>query len=396
MKIREIKMPVTQYNIKCPYAMAPQFVVVHNTANDASAENEIKYMQSNGNEVSFHYAVDDKEAVLGVPLNRNAWHAGDGGNGRGNRYGIAVEICYSKSGGAKFIQAEKNAAVLISSLLKKYGWGIDKVTKHQDYSGKYCPHRTLDMGWNRFLSMIKSEMSAAAKRKSSNTANGLVFERIDNLAIKYWDKPKKQIPNNSSTGGFWAPYGSSSGEKFTLPVGNLVCDCALSDVPAAAQKYIKPHISGGKLRINCANNQSNQFKGKKVSTLIVPSSGKPYIDDVSEVPANAKYAISGVPTVRNGDDVSYKKFVLTQGWDGSCMYDTWRSWLGVRDGEIWRISGKTTTGNYITNCEFWDKVKAEGFDDVIALDGGGSWAVRRGSSYSATAGNRCINNIILV
>lgn len=238
--------------------------------------------------------------------------------------------------------------------------------------------------------------SAPVVRKSSYTANGLMFERIDNFSIKYWDKPKKQIPNNSSTGGFWAAYSSSGGEKFTLPVANLVCDCALSGVPAAAQKYIKPHISGGKLRINCADNQSSQFKGKAVSTLIVPSSGKPYIDDVIAVPANAKYAISGVPTVRNGDDVDYYNYVKAQGWDDSCMYATWRSWLGVRGGEIWRISGRTYRKNYIYGMEMWKKLKSEGFDDVITLDGGGSWAVRRGSSYSATAGDRCINNIILI
>ncbi len=238
--------------------------------------------------------------------------------------------------------------------------------------------------------------SAPVVRKSRYTANGLMFERIDNFSIKYWDKPKKQIPNNSSTGGFWAAYSSSGGEKFTLPVGNLVCDCVLSGVPAAAQKYIKPHISGGKLRINCADNQSSQFKGKAVSTLIVPSSGKPYIDDVSAVPTNAKYAISGVPTVRNGDDVDYYNYVKAQGWDDSCMYATWRSWLGVRGGEIWRISGRTYRKNYIYGMEIWKKLKNEGFDDVITLDGGGSWAVRRGSSYSATAGDRCINNIILI
>ena len=238
--------------------------------------------------------------------------------------------------------------------------------------------------------------SAPVVRKSSYTSNGLMFERIDNFAIKYWDKPKKQIPNNSSTGGFWAAYSSSGGEKFTLPVANLVCDCALSDVPVAAQKYIKPHISGGKLRINCADNQSSQFKGKKVSTLIIPSSGKPYIDDVSAVPSNAKYAISGVPTVRNGDDVDYYNYVKVQGWDDSCMYATWRSWLGVRGGEIWRISGRTYRKNYIYGMERWKKLKSEGCDDVITLDGGGSWAVRRGSSYSATAGDRCINNIILI
>ena len=139
--------------------MTPTRIVVHNTANDASARNEIAYMIGNNQEVSFHYAVDDKEVVQGIPENRNAWHSGDGEYGKGNREGVAIEICYSKSGGARFTQAEKNAVELIVSLLKKYNWGVDKVTKHQDYNGKYCPHRTLDMGWDRFIKMIEAKMN---------------------------------------------------------------------------------------------------------------------------------------------------------------------------------------------------------------------------------------------
>jgi N-acetylmuramoyl-L-alanine amidase len=46
----------SKYSIKCPYSMAPEFVVVHNTANDASAQNEVKYMISNNNQVSFHFS----------------------------------------------------------------------------------------------------------------------------------------------------------------------------------------------------------------------------------------------------------------------------------------------------------------------------------------------------
>ena len=138
--------------------MTPEFIVVHNTANDASARNEVAYMIRNDNKVSFHYAVDDKEIVQGIPENRNAWHAGDGSNGPGNRKGISIEICYSKSGGQRFIEAEKLAAKFIAFKLKEKGWGINRVKKHQDFSGKYCPHRTLDMGWQRFLDMVKSEL----------------------------------------------------------------------------------------------------------------------------------------------------------------------------------------------------------------------------------------------
>ena len=162
-------VPESKYGIKCPYSMTPTRIVVHNTANDASARNEIAYMTNNDYETSFHYAVDDKEIVQGLPLDRNGWHSSDG-NGKGNREGIAIEICYSKSGGDRFIKAEENAVDLIVYLLKKYNWGIDRVTKHQDYCGKYCPHRTLDMGWNRFINMIKAKLEDKSE-PSSNVVN---------------------------------------------------------------------------------------------------------------------------------------------------------------------------------------------------------------------------------
>lgn len=115
-------------------------------------------MVNNTNQTSFHFAVDDTEAWQGLLLTRNGWHAGDGSTGAGNRKHIGVEICYSKSGGVRFDKAEDNAAELIASLLKQYGFGIDRVRKHQDFSGKYCPHRTLDRGWNRFLDKVKAKM----------------------------------------------------------------------------------------------------------------------------------------------------------------------------------------------------------------------------------------------
>ena len=151
-------VPTNKYNIKCPYSMDPIGICVHNTANDASAKSEVNYMIGNNNQVSYHVAIDDQYAVECIPFNRNAWHAGDGGSGQGNRKYISIEICYSKSGGSKFDQAEKNAARYIAMLLKEYGWDISHVKKHQDFSGKYCPHRTLDYGWQRFLEMISAEL----------------------------------------------------------------------------------------------------------------------------------------------------------------------------------------------------------------------------------------------
>ena len=132
----------SKYSVKCPYSMDAKYITFHNTANDASAANEIAYMIRNNNEVSYHFAVDDKEVVQGIPTNRNAWHCGDR-NGPGNRSSIGVEVCYSKSGGAKYKAAEKLAIKFIAQLLKS-AVGALIALKHQDWSGKYCPHRVLD------------------------------------------------------------------------------------------------------------------------------------------------------------------------------------------------------------------------------------------------------------
>lgn len=158
MEIKKNLVDHSMYIIKCPYRMTPELIVVHNTDNDASAKNEVAYMRRNDNEVSFHFAVDDQEIWQGVPLDRNTWNAGDGEGGKGNRKGISVEICYSKSGGARFTKAEERAAAFIAELLIERGWSIDRVTKHQDYNGKSCPKRTLSLGWQRFLDMIQDEL----------------------------------------------------------------------------------------------------------------------------------------------------------------------------------------------------------------------------------------------
>lgn len=157
--------PPERYKIKCPYSRTPDRIVVHNTGNCVPAKNEVTYMINRPEEISFHVAVDDEEIRQAIPFERNAWASGDG-RGEGNMYGIHIEICYSQYEKKntslmvgqiyeKFAAAEENAAEYIANLLKEYDWGLDKVTKHQDYDGKYCPHRTLNLGWDRFLKMVE-------------------------------------------------------------------------------------------------------------------------------------------------------------------------------------------------------------------------------------------------
>ncbi|MDD6268110.1 MAG: N-acetylmuramoyl-L-alanine amidase, partial [Clostridium sp.] len=154
-----------KYSIKCPYTLSPIGITVHNTANSASAANEITYMAGNDKKISYHFAVDEKEIIQALPLDRNGWHAGDGATGSGNRRTIAIEICRSTSEDLSlFLQAEKNAAWLCASLCLQYGWSTKDIYTHKHWSGKNCPHKTLELGWDRFLAMVEQYMTEMSRK----------------------------------------------------------------------------------------------------------------------------------------------------------------------------------------------------------------------------------------
>ncbi len=209
MEIVKMLVPESKYSIKCPHSMNPEFIIIHNTANDASAMAEISYMIGNNKKVSFHCAIDNYRIVQGVPFDRNTWNATDGGNGTGNRKGIALEICYSKSGGERFEEAQKLAAEYTAYLLKKYNWGIDKVKKHEDfYPAKGCPHRTLSEGWQNFLNLVQSYM---------------IDRPIDNNIESGSDEPVRTYQNGSTSENVYAD------TDCTKKIGSLnpreKCDC---------------------------------------------------------------------------------------------------------------------------------------------------------------------------
>ena len=57
MQITNVVCPENKYSIKCPDITNKDGIVIHNTANDASAMSEISYMLGNDNYNSFHSAV---------------------------------------------------------------------------------------------------------------------------------------------------------------------------------------------------------------------------------------------------------------------------------------------------------------------------------------------------
>ena len=156
-------LPSNKHYLKASYDMVPKGIIVHNTASAQSARDVVSQMLSNASPVSFHVAIDENEAVEAIPFSRNAWHAGDGPNGFANRNLIGIEIARSTSPQDIYLKAEDNAAAYIAEVLKQYGWGVDKLYKHKQFSATACPHRTEELGWQRFIALVQAALNRLKK-----------------------------------------------------------------------------------------------------------------------------------------------------------------------------------------------------------------------------------------
>ena len=295
----------SKYGVKCPYTMSPIGICVHNTANDAPAKNEVSYMKSNNNQVSFHIAIDDVEAIQCIPFNRNAWAAGDGGSGTGNRKYIHVEICYSKSGGPKFVNAEKRAAKEIAALLKQFGWTISNVKKHQDFSGKYCPHRTLDTGWQRFLNMVQAELNGSVSKPSTSE-----MYRVR----KSWSDAASQIGAYSNLDNAKALCDKNPGYSVFNSAGTKVYPVVVSN----CDPVIKQYAESGKCTITTAS--GIRFRDKHCTHCGV---------------------VQGV--YNKNESVYYDQVCITEKY-------TWISWIGGSGARRWMPIKDRKSGERWATC----------------------------------------------
>ena len=154
-------LPPTKKNRRYGVASQITHITIHETGNTnkgANAKAHANYLNSTQAEqapVSWHFTVDDKDIVQHLPENESGYHAGDGGQGHGNRHTIGIEICVNQDG--NFNKAMKNAAELCAYLMSIYDININNVLQHYDWSGKNCPEnmRANDNKlWKAFIAKI--------------------------------------------------------------------------------------------------------------------------------------------------------------------------------------------------------------------------------------------------
>lgn len=165
-------------------------ITIHNTANPTSnalGERNWLVNPQNDRTASWHIAVDDKQVVEAIPLDEVAWHAGDR---VGNATSIGVEICES----GNYALAVENAAKWVAEELIKRNWGVDRLRRHFDWSGKICPRKMFDAKtkswakWGAFKNQVQRTMEE--KRQEVDVVKLLPWqvklaqEAIDDLTKK--------------------------------------------------------------------------------------------------------------------------------------------------------------------------------------------------------------------
>jgi N-acetylmuramoyl-L-alanine amidase len=176
LNLRQMIVPAGRVGRRIEFPLRASYVTIHSTDNPgATALQHARGMQrgafrgkSKWNRTGYltwHFTVDDREAIQSLPLNIQGEHADH--DGPGNRTSIAIEICEFRNA-ARQRAAIERAARLTAWLLQEKGIPLDHVVPHQHWPQRHfrnyqknCPRILLDRGrpgarWQAFLRRVDS------------------------------------------------------------------------------------------------------------------------------------------------------------------------------------------------------------------------------------------------
>lgn len=125
-----------------------EYIVIHYTSNQGdTAKNNADYFAREKVGASAHYFCDENEIRQSVKDTDTAWHCGAKTYRHPecrNANSIGVEICMNDKTGAVRQGSIATAAELVRYLMQRYSVPIDRVIRHYDVTGKYCPGPMVD------------------------------------------------------------------------------------------------------------------------------------------------------------------------------------------------------------------------------------------------------------
>lgn len=157
-------------------ALSPSYVCIHETANPgATALNHVS-LWSRDDTYAVHYVADWTGNVYHcVPDDRLCWQVGNG-----NAHVIGIELCHARSS-ADFARVWDAGVEWAAWMLKKRGWGVDRLISHDDARRKWggTDHtdpigyfREFGRTWDQFVKAVEQKMEGKPKQQPGNAKNG--------------------------------------------------------------------------------------------------------------------------------------------------------------------------------------------------------------------------------
>lgn len=135
--------------------ITPKFLTIHSTGNlKSTARQERNWLVNSNNKsgASWNICVDDKEAIIAIPLNEKSNHSG---SNTGNLTSIGLEIC--ESGDRE--KTLKNAIQISAFILKEFNLTYKDLRQHYDWNKKNCPRILRETSrWEWFVEEVRKEM----------------------------------------------------------------------------------------------------------------------------------------------------------------------------------------------------------------------------------------------
>lgn len=185
----------------------PAFVTIHNTDNTsvgADADSHHSYLANDGwgRKVSWHYTVDEKQALQHFRDQRVLWHTG---TTKGNESSVGIELAMDADKAGQAIMGEgnyratvDNGAKLTAFLLDEYDLNPGDVRQHYDWSKKNCPSQLrrarYGITWDDFMGMVRGyydQLQPKAEERD-RAPEGKLF-RVALGAYEYRDNAEELI-----------------------------------------------------------------------------------------------------------------------------------------------------------------------------------------------------------
>lgn len=172
-----------------------KYIVIHETDNynkGANARTHAKAQhEGNFSDMSVHYYCGLDGIYQAAEHTCKCWHVGrtyvsnPNNPDCTNNNSIGIEICVNSDG--DYAAARQNAIELVKYLLQTTGIPVDRVIRHYDAKGKYCPRKMMDNPslWSDFKAQIQGgssdvtppevDTSWSATGTATCTGNGVYY-----------------------------------------------------------------------------------------------------------------------------------------------------------------------------------------------------------------------------